>query len=146
MGIAIPGAVAAKLVNPGKKVLAVTGDGGFMMNSQELETACRIGTPFVTLIMNDESYGLIKWKQLEQFNKSAYVDFTNPDFQLYAEAMHCKGYRIEKAEDLIPTLIDAFTQIVPSIIDCRVDYSENIKLTQHLNEIDCILYEPPGSI
>ena len=137
MGIAIPGAVAAKLVNPSKKVLAVTGDGGFMMNSQELETACRIGTPFVTLIMNDESYGLIKWKQLEQFNKSAYVDFTNPDFLLYAEAMHCKGYRIEKADDLIPTLIDAFSQTVPSIIDCRVDYNENIKLTQHLNEIDC---------
>ena len=137
MGIAIPGAVAAKLVNPGKKVLAVTGDGGFMMNSQELETACRIGTSFVTLIMNDESYGLIKWKQLEQFNKSAYVDFTNPDFLLYAEAMHCKGYRIEQAEDLVPTLIDAFSQTVPSIIDCRVDYNENIKLTQHLNEIDC---------
>lgn len=136
MGIAIPGAVAAKLVNPDRRVLAVTGDGGFMMNSQELETACRIGTPFVTLIMNDESYGLIKWKQMEQFNKSACVDFTNPDFVMYAEAMHCKGYRIEKAEDLIPTLIDAFSQQVPSIIDCRVDYTENIKLTQRLAEIE----------
>jgi acetolactate synthase-1/2/3 large subunit len=136
MGIAIPGAVAAKLVNPDKKVLAVTGDGGFMMNSQELETAYRIGTPFVTLIMNDGSYGLIKWKQMEQFNKSAYVDFTNPDFMLYAEAMHCKGYRVDKAEDLVPALIDAFKQNVPAIIDCQVDYSENLKLTERLCAID----------
>lgn len=136
MGIAIPGAVAAKLINPDKKVLAVTGDGGFMMNSQELETAYRIGTPFVTLIMNDESYGLIKWKQMEQFGKSACVDFTNPDFKLYAEAMNCKGYRIEKAEELLPALVDAFNQKVPAIIDCRVDYSENLKLTQHLCAID----------
>jgi len=136
MGIAIPGAVAAKLVNPERKVLAVTGDGGFMMNSQELETACRIGTPFVTLIMNDESYGLIKWKQMEQFGRSAYVDFTNPDFVLYAEAMHCKGYRIEKAEDLVPTLIEAFKQTVPAIIDCRIDYDENIRLTERLSRLE----------
>lgn len=136
MGIAIPGAVAAKLVNPERKVLAVTGDGGFMMNSQELETACRIGTPFVTLIMNDESYGLIKWKQMEQFGRSAYVDFTNPDFVLYAESMHCKGYRIEKAEDLVPTLIEAFKQSVPAIIDCRIDYDENIRLTERLSQLE----------
>jgi acetolactate synthase-1/2/3 large subunit len=136
MGIAVPGAVAAKIVNPDRKVLAVTGDGGFMMNCQEIETAYRLGKPFVTLIMNDECYGLIKWKQMEQFNKASFVDFTNPDFKLFAEAMHCKGYRIEKAEDLIPTLIDAFSQTVPSIIDCRVDYSENLKLTEHLCAID----------
>ena len=135
MGIAIPGAIAAKLVRPDKKVIAVTGDGGFMMNSQELETAHRIGTPFVTLIMNDESYGLIKWKQMEQFNKTAFVDFTNPDFKLLAEAMHCKGYRIERAEDLVPVLEEAFRQDVPAIIDCRVDYNENIKLTNHLKTI-----------
>ena len=136
MGIAVPGAVAAKIVNPGKKVLAVTGDGGFMMNSQELETACRIGTPFVTLILNDGSYGLIKWKQMEHFNHSEHVDFTNPDFKLLAEAMNCKGYRIEKAEDLLPTLAEAFKQTVPAIIDCRVDYSENMKLTEYLHKID----------
>ena len=136
MGIAIPGAIAAKLVHPNSNVIAVTGDGGFMMNMQELETACRINTPFVTLIMDDESYGLIKWKQMEQFNHSACVDFTNPDFKLLAEAMHCKGYRIEKASDLIPTLKEAFAQTVPSVIDCRVDYEENIKLTKHLQMIE----------
>ncbi|HCT65498.1 MAG TPA: acetolactate synthase large subunit [Lachnospiraceae bacterium] len=136
MGIAVPGAVAAKLINPDKKVLAITGDGGFMMNSQELETALRIGTPIVVLILNDESYGLIKWKQQEKFNKTACVDFTNPNFKMYAESMNCKGYTIEKTEDLIPTLIDAFKQKIPSVIDCRVDYNENIKLTQHLKQME----------
>ena len=103
MGFSIPGAFAAKLLNPDKKVLAVCGDGGFMMNSQELETAVREKVPFVTLIWEDSSYGLIKWKEQEQLHgEDCYVDFTNPDFKMLAEAMHCKGYRVEKAEDLIP--------------------------------------------
>lgn len=135
MGIALPGAIAAKLVNPDKKVIAVTGDGGFMMNCQELETAVRIGTPFVTLIFNDGEYGLIKWKQLMQYGESCYVSFTNPDFVKLAESFGLKGYRITKAEALIPTLEEAFRQSVPSIIDCPVDYAENMKLTHHLHEI-----------
>nr|WP_234122113.1 acetolactate synthase large subunit [Clostridium hydrogenum] len=132
MGIAIPGALAAKLINPDKKVIAVTGDGGFMMNSQELETARRVGTPFVTLIFNDSNYGLIKWKQEERYGESACVSFTNPDFKMMAESMGLKGYRITKAEELLPTLEDAFKQKVPSVIDCAVDYSENLKLTHKL--------------
>ncbi len=135
MGISVPGAVAAKLVNPQKKVLAITGDGGFMMNSQELETALRIGTNIVVLILNDSSYGLIKWKQEEKFNRSSCVDFNNPDFKLYAESMGCKGYRIEKAEDLVPVLEDAFMQNVPAVIDCKVDYSENLKLSERLKNM-----------
>ena len=131
MGIAIPGAVAAKLVCPDKKVLAVTGDGGFMMNMQELETAVRTGLAFVVLIWNDGGYGLIKWKEQLRFKKTAYVDFSNPDFKALAESMHCRGYRIEKAEDFIPTLRDAFRQKVPSVIDCRVNYGENMKLSMH---------------
>lgn len=134
MGIAVPGAIAAKLVYPEKKVLAITGDGGFMMNSQELETAIRIGTPIVVLILNDCSYGLIKWKQEEKSYTTSGVEFTNPDFKKYAESMHCKGYTIEKAEDLIPVLNEAFENKTPSIIDCRVDYSENMKLTERLKE------------
>ena len=134
MGIAVPGAVAAKLVHPDKKVLAISGDGGFMMNSQEYETALREGTPIVTLIFTDASYGLIKWKQIDHFGKHCYVDFTNPDFVKYAESMHAKGYRVEKAEDLIPILEDAFRQKVPCIIDCPVDYSENTKLSEYLQE------------
>ena len=135
MGISIPGAVAAKLVHPERKVLAVTGDGGFLMNSQELETAVRIGTPFVTLVWNDGSYGLIKWKEMNYFHKTACVDFSNPDFVLYAQSMHCKGYRIEHAQDLIPTLEDAFKQKVPSVIDCRVDYRENYLLSERLKNL-----------
>jgi acetolactate synthase-1/2/3 large subunit len=135
MGIAVPGAIAAKLVHPDKKVLAIVGDGGFMMNCQEFETALRAKTPFVTLIFNDGSYGLIKWKQQDRFGESCFVDFTNPDFVKFAESMYAKGYRIDKAEDLIPTLLDAFNQDVPCIIDCPVDYGENTKLTQHLKEL-----------
>ncbi len=136
MGFSIPGAFAAKLLNPDKKVLAVCGDGGFMMNSQELETAVREKVPFVTLIWEDTSYGLIKWKEQEQFNgEHCFVDFTNPDFKMLAEAMHCKGYRVEKAADLIPTLEDAFRQTVPSVITVPVDYGENMKLSAHLKEI-----------
>lgn len=135
MGIAIPGAVAAKLVHPERKILAITGDGGFMMNSQELETARRIGTPFVTLIFNDSEYGLIKWKQEEKFGKSACISFTNPDFKALAESMGLKGYTIKKAEELIPALKDAFAQKVPAVIDCRVDYSENLKLKDRIKEI-----------
>jgi acetolactate synthase-1/2/3 large subunit len=135
MGIAVPGAIAAKLINPDQKVLAVTGDGGFMMNCQELETAVRIGTPFVTLIFNDGGYGLIKWKQISQYGKDYGVDFGNPDFVKFAESFGVKGYRIAKAADLIPTLQDAFQQEVPALIDCRVDYGENLKLEEHLKEI-----------
>ena len=135
MGFAVPGAISAKLVNPDKKVLAITGDAGFMMNNQELETARRIGTPFVTIIFNDNSYGLIKWKQNEKFGNSCYVDFTNPDFKMFAESMGLKGYTIEKAEDLVDTLEDAFKQEVPSVIDCKVDYGENMKLTNRLKKL-----------
>ena len=135
MGIAVPGAIAAKLVHPNKKVLAITGDAGFMMNCQEFETAYRLGTNFVTLIFNDCSYGLIKWKQDMQFGHHAYVDFTNPDFVKFAESVGAIGYRIEKTEDLLPTLEEAFSQNRPVIIDCPVDYSENMKLTEHLKEL-----------
>jgi acetolactate synthase-1/2/3 large subunit len=106
-----------------------------MMNCQEFETAVRMNIPFVTLILNDCSYGLIKWKQEDRFGEHCYVDFTNPDFVKFAESMNVKGYRIECAEDLIPTLEDAFTQTVPCIIDCLVDYNENTKLTEHLKEM-----------
>ncbi len=135
MGIGVPGAISAKLIHPDRKVLTITGDGGFMMNSQELETALRIGTPIVVLIFNDNHYGLIKWKQMDKFGHSCYVDFTNPDFVKYAESMGAKGYRIEKADELIPALEEAFLNKVPSVIDCPVDYSENEKLTKHLEKI-----------
>jgi len=139
MGIAIPGAVAAKLVYPKRKIVAVTGDGGFMMNMQELETAVRIGTPFVTLIFNDGGYGLIEWKQQIHFGKSAFIKFGNPDFVKLADSMGLKGYRIESASDLIPTLKEALAQSVPAVIDCPVDYRENLLFTQKTNDIACMI-------
>ena len=135
MGIGVPGAIAAKLVHPDKKILAIVGDGGFMINSQELETAVRSGTNFVVLIFHDCHYGLIKWKQMEQYDQCCHVDFNNPDFVKLAEAMNCKGYRVEKAEQLVPTLEEAFRQEIPAVIDCRVDYKENMKLSGYLKEI-----------
>ncbi|MCL6752829.1 acetolactate synthase large subunit [Nostoc sp. CCCryo 231-06] len=141
MGIAIPGALAAKLVYPNRKVVAVTGDGGFMMNSQELETALRVGTPFVTIIFNDGGYGLIEWKQENHFGKgnSSFVHFSNPDFVKYAESMGLKGYRVESALDLIPTLKEALAQDVPAVIDCPVDYRENHRFSQKAGELTCAL-------
>ncbi|NJM90147.1 MAG: acetolactate synthase large subunit [Hydrococcus sp. RU_2_2] len=141
MGIAIPGAIAAKLVHPNKKVVAVTGDGGFMMNNQELETALRVGTPFVTLIFNDNGYGLIEWKQINQFGKASYVKFSNPDFVKFAESMGLKGYRVESAVDLIPTLKTALEQDVPTVIDCPVDYEENIRFSQKSGDLVCHIWE-----
>ena len=137
MGIAIPGALAAKLVHRDRKVVAVTGDGGFMMNCQELETALRVNTPFVTLIFNDNGYGLIEWKQINQFGHSTYIDFTNPDFVKFAESMGLKGYRVESAADLIPTLQKALADDVPSVIDCPVDYQENLRFSQKSGDLNC---------
>lgn len=135
MGIAVPGAISAKLVYPERRILAICGDGGFMMNCQEFETALRIGTPFVTLIFNDSGYGLIKWKQMDQYGRTCCTDFTNPDFVKFAESMGAVGYRIGSAGELLPTLEKAFCQKVPVIIDCPVDYGENTKLTAHLEQV-----------
>jgi acetolactate synthase I/II/III large subunit len=141
MGIAIPGAMAAKLVNRDRKVVAVTGDGGFMMNCQELETALRVKTPFVTLIFNDNGYGLIEWKQINQFGHSTSVDFGNPDFVKFAESMGLKGYRVQSAADLIPTLKAALADDVPAVIDCPVDYEENLRFSQKSGDLSCRISE-----
>ena len=132
MGIAVPGAIAAKLAYPDKKVVAVTGDAGFMMNSQEIETALRMKTAFVILIWNDSEYGLITWHQLRHFGRPSHIDFKNPDFVKYAESFGAKGYRVESAADLLPTLKKAFADNTVVVIDCPVDYRENMKLTQLL--------------
>ncbi|MBD0301588.1 MAG: acetolactate synthase large subunit [Tolypothrix sp. T3-bin4] len=139
MGIALPGAIAAKLVHPDRNVVAVTGDGGFMMNCQELETALRVGTPFVTLIFNDGGYGLIEWKQQNHFGagESAFIKFGNPDFVKFAESMGLKGYRVTSTADLIPTLKTALAQDVPTVIDCPVDYGENLRFTQKAGDLSC---------
>lgn len=139
MGIAIPGGIAAKLVHPNRKVVAATGDGGFMMNSQELETALRVGAAFVTVIFNDGGYGLIEWKQMNQYGEPTYVHFTNPDFVKLAESMGLKGYRIASTEDFIPTLKQALEDDVPAVIDCPVDYRENLLFSQKTADLSCLI-------
>lgn len=135
MGIAVPGAIAAKLVHPERKVVAVCGDAGFMMNSQEIETALRIGAHFVVLIWNDGKYGLIEWHQQRKFGRSSHIAFTNPDFVKYAESFGAKGYRVEQAADLAPTLRQALAEDTVVVIDCPVDYAENMKLTEKLGQL-----------
>lgn len=136
MAFSLPGALAAKLARPDSKVLVVTGDGGFMMNSQEIETAIQEKIPFVVIIWEDKAYGLIEWKMDMEIGKHQFVDFTNPDFVTYAEAFGAKGYRITKTEDLLPTLQKALADPTISIISCPVDYSENMKLIEKLGELD----------
>lgn len=137
MGIAVPGAIAAALAYPGRKAVAVTGDAGFLMNSQELETAMRLGVDIVVLIWRDDKYGLIEWKQQVAFHRASHIDFTNPDFVKYAEAFGAKGYRVERTEDLEGILRTALSDGTVSIIDCPVDYSENLKLTEKLGKLVC---------
>ncbi len=137
MGIALPGAVAAKLAFPERKVVAVTGDAGFLMNVQELETAVRMNTPIVVLVWNDSGYGLIKWKQMNAFGRPSHVDFNNPDFVQLAESFGARGLRVESADALLPTLRMALESDSVTVIDCPVDYGENLKLTAALGEMVC---------
>ena len=139
MGIALPGALAAKMAYPQKRVLAITGDAGFMMNSQEIETALRYQLAFVVMIWHDKEYGLIKWHQQRRFGRSGNISFNNPDFVKYAESFGALGYRVESAEALIPTLEKAFAQNTVVIVDVPVDYSENMKLTKKLGELVCTI-------
>ncbi len=132
MGIALPGAIAAKLVHPDKNILAVAGDSGFMMNNQEIETAVRLGLNITVIIFNDNKYGLIEWHQLREFGRKSHIDVTNPDFVKFAESFGAHGYKVEKAEDLQSILTTALNDGGVSIIDCPVDYSENMKLTERL--------------
>jgi acetolactate synthase-1/2/3 large subunit len=137
MGIAVPGAIAAKLAYPERNVVAVTGDAGFMMNSQEIETAIRYQLPIVILIWSDSSYGLIEWKQMNEFKRTSNVHFKNPDFLKYADAFGAKGYRVESAEGFPAILEQALANDTVSIIDCPVDYRENKKLMEQLGSLVC---------
>jgi len=137
MGIGLPGAIAAKLVFPDRTALTVTGDAGFLMNSQEIETALRIGVAIVILVWNDSKYGLIKWHQDRRFGRDTQIDFNNPDLVKYAESFGAKGYRVESADALLPILKQAIADDTVVVIDCPVDYSENMKLTEKLGNLIC---------
>lgn len=135
MGAGLPSAMAARLVNPAAKVLAVCGDGGFMMNSQELETAVRLGMNLVVLILNDSGYGMIKWKQDAMKLPTFGLDFANPDFVTYAKAYGAHGHRIEKAEELLPMLKKCLDAPGVHVIDVPIDYSQNERLTLDLKSL-----------
>ncbi len=137
MGIGLPGAIAAKMVHPEKTVMTINGDAGFMMNSQEIETALRHEIPIIVMIWNDSKYGLIKWHQERKFGRDAFIDFGNPDFVKYAESFGAKGYRVNAAAELVPTIEQAIADNTVVIIDVPVDYSENMKLTEKLGNLVC---------
>jgi acetolactate synthase I/II/III large subunit len=137
MGFALPAAVAAKLVHPERKVVAVSGDGGFPMSCQELETARRLELAVVSVIFRDDGYNLIGWKQHSRFGRESGVSFGNPDFVALAGAFGARGYRVGAARELRPALKDALDFSGPSVIDVPVDYSENTRLTANMGQIVC---------
>jgi acetolactate synthase-1/2/3 large subunit len=136
MAWTLPGAIAAKFARPEAQVLVATGDGAFMMNSQEIETALRERIPIVVLIWVDDEYGLITWKMNLELGRSTDTTFGNPDFVAYAESFGARGYRIESAGELLPTLRQALADETVSVIACPVDYSANLQLTDALGELD----------
>ena len=125
MGAGLPSAMAAHLVNPERKVMAICGDGGFMMNSQELETAVRLGMNLTCLILNDSAYGMIRWKQANMGFRDWGLAYDNPDFVKYAESYGASGHRVESAGALAPLLARCLGTPGVHVIDCPVDYSEN---------------------
>ncbi|MEU4547711.1 acetolactate synthase large subunit [Nonomuraea dietziae] len=135
MGFAVPGAIAAKLAFPSRRVLAATGDGAFLMNSQELETAVRERIPITVLIWEDGAYGLIDWKMGLELGRSSSIAFGNPDFVKYAESFGAKGHRVRAAEELLPTLREALAYEGVSVITVPVDYSANLALTETLSHV-----------
>ena len=137
MGIGVPGALAAKLAYPDRRVVTITGDAGFLMNSQEIETALRLGLSFVVLVWNDSKYGLIKWHQDKRFGRDSHIEFTNPDLVRYAESFGALGFRVESAAALLPVLREALSCGTLAVVDCPVDYAENMKLTEKLGNLVC---------
>ncbi len=131
MGAGLPSAMAARLVFPDKKVLAICGDGGFMMNSQEIETAVRLKMNLVVLILRDDAYGMIKWKQANMHFENYGLDYGNPDFVKYAEAYGASGHRVESAAEVVPILEKCLNDTGVHIIDVQVDYSENDRILNH---------------
>jgi acetolactate synthase I/II/III large subunit len=132
MGFATPAAIAAKLVHPERHVVAVNGDGGFLMNMQELETAKRMGTNFVTVIWENEQFGSIVWKQDKKFGEHFGVDFTNPDFVKLAEGFGLSGWRIESPDEFGERLREALELDVPSVIVLPIDYSIDVAISEEL--------------
>ncbi|HKI70051.1 MAG TPA: thiamine pyrophosphate-dependent enzyme, partial [Verrucomicrobiae bacterium] len=140
MGAGLPSAMAAKIVHPSRKVMAICGGGGFMMNSQEMETAMRLKLDIVVLILRDDAYGMIKWKQAGMGFKDFGLDYGNPDFVKYARAYGAEGHRLESTEQLAGCLHKCLDASGVHLVEVPVDYSENERvLIEELKAKTCIL-------
>jgi acetolactate synthase-1/2/3 large subunit len=140
MGAGLPSAMEAARLFPDKRVMAVCGDGGFMMNSQEMETAMRMGINLVVLIINDNSYGMIRWKQADMGFEDFGLQYNNPDFVKYAQSYGAHGHRVSQTEEFLPLLEKCYQDGGLHLVELPVDYSENHKvLTKELKEKICLI-------
>lgn len=128
MGAGLPSAIASKLVFPDRQVMAICGDGGFMMNSQEIETAVRLGLHIVVLVLRDNAYGMIKWKQSNMGLEDFGLDYGNPDFVMYAESYGAHGHRVTSSESLLSTMQTCRDKEGVHVVEVPVDYSENDRI------------------
>ena len=135
MGFALPGAIAAGIVHPDRRVLAIAGDAGFLMNAQEMETAKRIGSNITVMVWDDHAYGLIEWKQETHFGRHTDLDFDNPDWELLAKSFGWNGHVVNNSVDLEAVLEKALAESGPSLVVIPIDYRENMLLTKKLGEI-----------
>jgi len=137
MGFALPGAIAAARVHPDRRILAICGDAGFVMNLQEMETATRLGANVVVMIWEDGAHGMIEWKQETEFGRHVDLSFGNPDFAMLARSFGWHGRRVEKSRELAPALAEAFRAEGPSLLVVPIDYRENRLLTERLGDLAC---------
>lgn len=139
MGFALPGAIAASMVYPQRRILAICGDGGFLMNVQEMETARRLGVNCTVMVWEDREYGLIAWKQDNEFGHHTELAFDNPQWMQLAQAFGWNGHNIDRSADIRPVLERALNEPGPSLVVVPVDYRENSKLTARLGDIACTI-------
>lgn len=139
MGFALPGAIAASLVHPDRRIMAICGDAGFMMNVQEMETAKRLNNNIVVMVWEDNAYGLIAWKQWAQFGKHTDLSFSNPNWEQLAAAFGWSSHMVNNSADLQGELENAFNTEGPSLVVVPIDYRENQKLTERLGEMTCVI-------
>jgi acetolactate synthase-1/2/3 large subunit len=137
MGFALPGAIGAHLVDPSRRILAISGDAGFLMNVQEMETARRLNSNIVAMVWEDHAYGLIEWKQQNQFGRNTELSFGNPDWLGLAAAFGWDGQYVDASEDVLPALERALRHQGPSLLVVPIDYRENRILTQKLGDLSC---------
>jgi len=137
MGFSLPGAIAASLVHPHRNILSISGDAGFMMNMQEMETAKRLNSNIVAMVWEDNAYGLIAWKQENEFGRHTDLSFGNPDWLQLASSFGWHGHHVSNSSDLESTLKAALAEDGPSLVIVPIDYRENMLLTQRMGEISC---------